>query len=59
MPPVELLRPIHSERVETNWLSDQVGVSKLTCQDEGADPPILELGKDEQFVEKNVIVVLR
>jgi len=33
MPLVELLRSIQSESVETNWLSEQVGMSNLTNQD--------------------------
>jgi hypothetical protein len=33
--------------VQANRLAEQAGVSQLASQDAGADPPVLEFGKDE------------
>ncbi|HXZ43720.1 MAG TPA: hypothetical protein VEH53_02750 [archaeon] len=59
MPLVEVLRSIQSKGVETNWFSEQVGVSQLSNQEARTNATVLELGKDKQFVQEYVIIMLR
>ena len=57
MPLVKLLRTVEQEGVEAYWFFDSLCPIKLPAQDLGANALVLEFGKNQQFMQIEMVVM--